>query len=61
MYRTQADRNGGGVHAAAINLAAQYWEFLSENFKQYLIISSPSLKHVSGLKEVISDILSNTW
>jgi hypothetical protein len=59
MYRTQADRNGGVIHATVLKLAAQYWEFLSKNFKQYLIISSPSVKHVSGLKEVISDIQSN--
>jgi hypothetical protein len=37
----------------------QHQQFLDKNFKQYLIICSPGVKHVWELKEVISNTYSN--
>jgi hypothetical protein len=44
---------------AAVELPAQYQQFLDKNFKQYLIICSPGVMHISELKEVMYNTYSN--
>ena len=41
-------------HAAAVNLATQYRQFLDKNFGQYLIICSPGVEHVSESEDIYS-------
>jgi hypothetical protein len=53
------DDTGSVCHAAAIHVVAQRWQFPDKNFIEYLIISSPDVKHVWELKEIISIAYSN--
>jgi len=55
MYRARDDKSGGVIHTALFKLDAQYRTFLDKNFKQHLIICSPSAKYVWQLKKAISN------
>jgi len=59
MHRKRDDKIGGvRVNKLPLNFAP-YRKFLDNNFKQYLIICSPIVKHVCELNGVISNTHSN--
>jgi len=59
MHRTRDKTGGVRVKQLPLKLGVRYRQFLNKNFKQYLIICSPSVKHVWELKGVISSTHSN--
>jgi hypothetical protein len=59
MYRTRGDKTGS-VSIVTGKLAALYWQFLDNNFKEYLLVCSPSVYNTEDLKKVTSSTSSNT-
>jgi len=56
MHRTHDDKTCGvWVVHPLLNLLCSISQFLKQDFAKYLTISSPSVKHVWELKEVISN------